>query len=117
MTNKEAIDIIKVAIAEIEWEYPMEYAAAFDMAVKALERQDVPDTNAGEWISVKDRMPNMDVDVLTYFRWGAFEIGRFDKDPDSLEYRWKFEDFNLYGDDMQDITNWMTLPEPPKEET
>lgn len=43
MTNQEAIDIIKTAIAEVEWEYPMDYAAAFDLAVKALEKQDDPD--------------------------------------------------------------------------
>lgn len=43
MTNQEAIDAIKTAIAEVEWEYPMEYAAAFDLAVNALERQDDPD--------------------------------------------------------------------------
>lgn len=40
MTNQEAIETIKTAIAEVEWEYPMDYAAAFDMAVKALERQE-----------------------------------------------------------------------------
>lgn len=39
MNNQEAIDIIRVAIAEIEWNYPMEYAAAFDMAIEALEKQ------------------------------------------------------------------------------
>lgn len=61
MTNQEAIDIIKTAIAELEWEYPMDYAAAFDMAVKALEQQE------SGWISVKDRMPpNDDTKVLTY---------------------------------------------------
>jgi hypothetical protein len=37
MTNKEAIDTIKHAIAEVEWTYPMDYAAAFDKAVEALE--------------------------------------------------------------------------------
>lgn len=37
MTNKEAIDTIKHAIAEVEWIYPMDYAAAFDKAVEALE--------------------------------------------------------------------------------
>ena len=37
MTNKEAIDIIKIARAEVEWEYPMNYAVAFDKAIKALE--------------------------------------------------------------------------------
>ena len=41
MTNKEAIDIIKTAVAEVEWNYPMEYASAFDKAIKALERQPI----------------------------------------------------------------------------
>lgn len=39
MTDKEAIEIIKVARAEVEWEYPMEYAAAFDRAIDALEQK------------------------------------------------------------------------------
>lgn len=37
MTNKEAIEIIKVAIAEVEWNYPMNYAIAFEKAIEALE--------------------------------------------------------------------------------
>lgn len=37
MTNKEAVQIIETAISEVEWEYPMNYAAAFDKAIKALE--------------------------------------------------------------------------------
>ena len=87
------------------------------MIYKIMKDKDIVCTIRPAWISVKDRFPERDVDVLTYFRWGAFKIGRFDKDPDSLEYRWKFEDSNLYGDDMQDVTHWMPLPEPPKEET
>ena len=39
MTNKEAIETIKIAIAEVEWEYPMDYAAAFETAIEALEKQ------------------------------------------------------------------------------
>lgn len=39
MTNEEAIETIKTAIAEVEWEYPMDYAAAFDVAIEALEKQ------------------------------------------------------------------------------
>lgn len=39
MTPEEAIRTIKAAQAEVEWEYPMEYAAAFDMAISALEKQ------------------------------------------------------------------------------
>jgi hypothetical protein len=39
MTNQDAIKVIKTAIAEVEWEYPMEYAAAFDRAIEALEQK------------------------------------------------------------------------------
>ena len=39
MTNQEAIETIKVAISEVEWNYPMEYAVAFEKAIEALEKQ------------------------------------------------------------------------------
>lgn len=39
MTSQEAIKIIETAIAEVEWEYPMNYAVAFETAIKALEKQ------------------------------------------------------------------------------
>ena len=37
MTPKEAIEAIKIAIAEVEWNYPINYAAAFEVAIEALE--------------------------------------------------------------------------------
>ena len=40
MTNTEAIKLIRCAQAEIEWEQPMEYAAAFDKAIEALEERE-----------------------------------------------------------------------------
>lgn len=39
MTKQEAIETIKIAIAEVEWNYPMDYSIAFDMAMDALEKQ------------------------------------------------------------------------------
>lgn len=39
MSIDEVIKTIKTARAEVEWEYPMEYAAAFDVAIRALEKQ------------------------------------------------------------------------------
>lgn len=39
MTPEEAIKTIKAAQSEVEWEYPMDYAAAFDVAIKALGKQ------------------------------------------------------------------------------
>lgn len=37
MTTHEAIETIKVAIAEVEWNYPLDYAIAFETAIEALE--------------------------------------------------------------------------------
>ena len=39
MTAEEAIKTIQVAIAEVEWEYPLDYSIAFETAIKALEKQ------------------------------------------------------------------------------
>lgn len=40
MTDREAIETIKIAIAEVEWEYPVEYAVAFQTAISALEERE-----------------------------------------------------------------------------
>ena len=37
MTEKEAIKVIEIAIAEVEWDYPLDYAVAFETAIKALK--------------------------------------------------------------------------------
>lgn len=39
MTREEAIETIKIAVAEVEWNYPMEYTVAFEIAIEALEKQ------------------------------------------------------------------------------
>ena len=41
MTKQEAIETIRMAIAQIEWEYPMNYVAAFDMAIEALSQPEI----------------------------------------------------------------------------
>ena len=41
MTKQDAIETIRLAIAHVEWEYPMDYAVALDMAVKALSQPEV----------------------------------------------------------------------------
>ena len=40
MTDRKAIETIKIAIAEVEWEYPVEYAVAFQTAISALEERE-----------------------------------------------------------------------------
>ena len=39
MTAEEAIKTIQVAIAEVEWNYPLDYSIAFETAIEALEKQ------------------------------------------------------------------------------
>lgn len=39
MTPEEAISIMKCAIGEVEWNYPLDYAEAFEIAIEALEKQ------------------------------------------------------------------------------
>lgn len=39
MTAEEAIKTIQVAIAEVEWNYPLDYSIAFGTAIEALEKQ------------------------------------------------------------------------------
>lgn len=38
MTNEDAIKTINIAAAEVEWDYPMDYQVAFEMAIDALEK-------------------------------------------------------------------------------
>ena len=38
MTHEEAIKTIQVAIAEVEWEYAMDYSVAFETAMEALDK-------------------------------------------------------------------------------
>ena len=39
MTPQESIKIIEIAKTECEWNAPLDYQTAFDMAIKALEKQ------------------------------------------------------------------------------
>ena len=61
-----------------------------------------------EWISVKDRLPEPLEDVLTIDNNGNIFI--------SWLWLKKFRDRCFASDTRGDITHWMPLPEPPKEE-
>ena len=39
MTLGEAIKTLELAKAEVEWNYPMDYAVAIDEAIKAIDKQ------------------------------------------------------------------------------
>lgn len=39
MNPKEVVKTLEIAKAEVEWNYPMDYAVAMDEAIKAVEKQ------------------------------------------------------------------------------
>ena len=40
MTQKELIDTLKIAAAEVEWRYPMDYYIAFEKAINYIKAWD-----------------------------------------------------------------------------
>ncbi|MEL4859810.1 DUF551 domain-containing protein [Pseudoflavonifractor phocaeensis] len=60
----------------------------------------------GEWISVKDRLPECFAPVIVCRADGKVECGMRD-----INNWWK-----VYGTRTKRVTYWMDLPEPPKED-
>lgn len=108
MTNQEAINIIKTAIAQVEWDYPMECAAALDKAIEALGKREALDN--GGWVSVKDRLPEKNGRYLVCENGEVYSAEYEKNRPDS---EWT-DDYEGYLDMM--VSHWMPMPEPPKEE-
>ena len=78
-------------------------------ALRALDAQEKPES-FGEWISVKDMLPEPNVIVLCCTNKGYV-------DTDSLG---RYSKVFLKCDDMEgkvgQVIAWMPMPEPPKEE-
>lgn len=115
MTDREAIEYLKgvgyQASAFSMFEPYYEEGTNYKEAVDALETY-VKDREkrAINWISVKKRMPDIDETVLCYSNknGGDYFIGY-------IGYRsgaW-IEDGVMH---IGDVTHWMPLPKPPKEE-
>ena len=69
-----------------------------------------PTINPYEWISVKDRLPNKDEEVLVYrgIHRGLMDVYTYidhDEWDDAYGY--------CSGTDNEGITHWMPLPAPP----
>jgi hypothetical protein len=63
-----------------------------------------------EWISVKDRVPEVEVNGVKYFKV-KFEDGTIDEKP----FRNRPSKNILGFMAEENITHWMPLPEPPKD--
>ncbi len=77
-----------------------------------------------EWISVKDRLPDDDEDVLVYHEYDFhISVGCFCRD--NIHYYIETDGSKFYTDTGWEseipwaqkggVTHWMPLPQPPKE--
>ena len=107
-TNREAIEIIKAAKSALEWEYPLDWQEALDMAISALEQQE-----DHKWTRTADALPDPWELVWVTDRRGHLATCQlshktgdwYDEDDEWLYYR-------------NSIVAWMpyTMPEPYKAE-
>ena len=134
MTNKEAIETIKIAIAEVEWEYPMDYAAAFETAIEALEKQAAKQATSNytsEWIPVSERLPEEHDTIFAKFKGTDKWIdSMFAKKSDKVNVTVEFDDgsrmtqtlYTIDGEWKREtnikhkVIAWRPLPEPYKGE-
>ena len=61
-----------------------------------------------KWISVKEQLPEVEADILAYIGEGSFVVCWMTHDG-----YWQCPAYLM---DKDDVTHWMPLPEPPKEE-
>jgi hypothetical protein len=62
-----------------------------------------------EWISVDERLPDMDESVLMFTKQKGYYVGGYYKAEVHAEFT------GFYANAVKrDVTHWMPLPEPPK---
>ena len=104
MTN--TIETLKLMQSEIEWDYPMEYAAAIDQAIEALE-----------WIPCSERLPEITTDVLvTTINYGVYVVHIAYYSGETGKWYW-YETPDRQLPDTAKVIAWRPLPEPYMEES
>ncbi len=68
----------------------------------------------GEWISVKDRLPEKRGEYLCYFRYPGIDVPSLNFICDVICQN-TYQGSGRWLSDMNNVTHWMPLPEPPKE--
>ena len=104
MTIEEAIKTIELAVSEVQQEYRVDFAAAFDVAISAIRAQE--ENPFVGWISVEDRLPEAGGYVVCIAKRNPFSrfmpmVARIEKNgwvnPITEQY-------------ISDVTHWMPLP-------
>lgn len=64
------------------------------------------------WISVEERLPDIDAEVLIYTDEGLYDVAQYS----GGERFWTLERNPVCWVTASGVTHWLPLPEPPKEE-
>ena len=105
---------MQIAMREV-----LEYFAKFELGDTAIRQQDAAGKDVGNWISVKDRLPDYMGEVLVIVSGkphenitldGAYEIAEYDPVEG-----WILEMWPEWCSGV--VTHWMQMPEPPEEGT
>lgn len=118
MRRHDAIEALKYLISDECTDNQFDYIDEIRMAITDMK---ICEANNGDWISVKDRLPEAEGRYLVFYGDAVFlKFGIFD-DKDCINIdRWsqkhmKWWDIE-FNREIQNITHWMLLPEPPEEE-
>ncbi len=113
---KRNLDVFDIEMAFLAG-YQAGYERGYERGVEVLHM--TYKAAAPQWISVKDRLPELRQKVLVWYDNG-YEVAFLQKfEPPKLQYpqfnnvemfEWCFGDFEDF-----DVTHWMPLPKPPEE--
>ncbi len=123
MTTEEAIKTIEIAIAEVEWDYPMDYAVAFEMAIAALRAQQEREKNEPltlDELREMDGKPVWCVDGSGDETWGLVHMDYSHMDVIDHDCGlWRGEFYNMGGDGRNSLhrLGWLAYRRKPKEAT
>ena len=100
-------ELIRNLRNESKYALPSQTRKALIEAADAIEELSKP-----RWIPVTERLPEAGERVLCYCRANIYEVMKMRTDGD-----WVHNDKVYYSAYMSGfVTNWMPLPQPPKEE-
>ena len=70
MNRREAIETLKKAIAQVEWDYPMEIAAALDFAIADMKICEANNAEKAHILTVKElrKLPRTSADAIPVLR-------------------------------------------------
>lgn len=66
-----------------------------------------------EWISVEDRLPEEDLEILMFADVGEAIVGKLTDQGWISGNQFVSWDY-IWNHDIKEITHWMPLPEPPQ---